>query len=181
MINIFAATGHIHYAKSARLYLQNMLELSTKYPWAYANFSEHRYHTVRHSDRYWAGLWTDLIIEQVLIRSLKSREGLTRGRGVTESVRILLTNSMHRCARVHNAMSNLTGMQHKSSEQHVQMGSSHVKRHHKDLVKLIQWFNEHNPLDMNQPSLSHCSLVSLRQLMTILTATMPKRLKTHYK
>ena len=32
MINIFAATGHIHYAKSARLYLQNMLELRTKYP-----------------------------------------------------------------------------------------------------------------------------------------------------
>ena len=25
--------GHIHYAKSARLYLQQMLELDTKFPW----------------------------------------------------------------------------------------------------------------------------------------------------
>ena len=97
------------------------------------------------------------------MRSLKSRGGLTRGRGVTESVRILWTNSMHRCASVHNAMSNLTGMQHKSSEQHVEMGSSRVKRDHKDLVKLIQWFDEHNPLDMNQPS--------LRSLVTGITAT----------
>ena len=55
------------------------------------------------------------------MRSLKSRGGLTRGRGVTESVRILWTNSMHRCASVHNAMSNLTGMQQKSSEQHVEL------------------------------------------------------------
>lgn len=51
------------------------------------------------------------------MRSLKSRGGLTRGRGVTESTRILWTNSMHRCAGVHNAMSNLTGMKHASSEQ----------------------------------------------------------------
>ena len=27
MLNVFAATGHVHYAKSARLYLQMMLEL----------------------------------------------------------------------------------------------------------------------------------------------------------
>ena len=72
MINLCAATGHIHYAKCARLYLQNMLELLTKYPWVHMHFSN-GFHTVRHGDRYWAGLWTDMVIEQVLMRSLKSR------------------------------------------------------------------------------------------------------------
>ena len=110
MINLVAATGHIHYAKRAKVYVQKILELSTDYPWLYTKFATNGYHTVRRSNRFWAGLWTDLIIEQVLMRTIKSRGGLTRGRGVTESVRVMWVNSMHRCASVHNAMSNLTGM-----------------------------------------------------------------------
>ena len=69
------------------IYIQHMLELDIQYPWVYAKNFEHGYHIVRRSDRFWAGLWTDLIIEQVMMSSLKSRGGLTRGRGVTESVR----------------------------------------------------------------------------------------------
>ncbi len=42
------------------------------------------YHVIRRSDRYWAGLSTDLVIEQVLMRSIKTVGGLTRGRGMTE-------------------------------------------------------------------------------------------------
>lgn len=86
MLNLFAATGHINYAKSARLYLQQMQQLPTEHPWLYHCFSEQGFHTVRRSSRYWAELWTDLIIEQVMMRSIKSRGGLTRGRGVTENV-----------------------------------------------------------------------------------------------
>ena len=84
MLNMFAATGHMHYVKSARLYLQQMMELETDYPWVYKNFTENGYHTIRRSNKFWAGLWSDLIIEQVMMRSLKSRGGITRGRGVTE-------------------------------------------------------------------------------------------------
>ena len=46
-------------------------------PWVYSNFAEHGYHTARRSDKYWAVLWSDLIIEQCLMRSLQSR--VTRG------------------------------------------------------------------------------------------------------
>ena len=56
MIDLFAATGHLNYSRCARLYLQQMLELETTYPWVYKNFSEHGYHTVRRRDRFWAGL-----------------------------------------------------------------------------------------------------------------------------
>ena len=38
--NLFAATGHNNYAKSARLYLQMMYELPTKHPWLYKKFME---------------------------------------------------------------------------------------------------------------------------------------------
>ena len=120
------------------------------------------YHTVRRSDRFWAGLWTDLIIEQVLMRSLKNRGGLTRGRGVSESTRVLWTNSMHRCASVHNAMSVLTGLQHRTSLQHVELGQSRIKRDNDDLCKILDWLDLHDPFDTSQSS--------LRCLVTGLTA-----------
>ena len=38
ILNLFAATGHINYAKSAKLYLQKMADLETEYPWLYQQF-----------------------------------------------------------------------------------------------------------------------------------------------
>ena len=46
-------------------------------------------HVVRRSNRLRAGLSTDLVIEQVLMRSLKASGGLTRGRGMTERQRVI--------------------------------------------------------------------------------------------
>ena len=115
MINLFAATGHINYAKSSRLYLQLMLQLPTDHLWLYSCFIEQGFHVVRRSSRYWAGLWTDLIIEQVMMRSIKSRGGLTRGRGMTETVRLQWIYSMHKCAGIHNAMTAMTNSEHRTS------------------------------------------------------------------
>ena len=68
MINLFAATGHVHNAKCSKLYLQQIIKLETQYPWVYCMFNDNGYHTVRRSDKFWARLWTDLIIEQVMTR-----------------------------------------------------------------------------------------------------------------
>ena len=38
MLNLFAASGHDHYAKCARLYLQMMMELPQTHPWLYEKF-----------------------------------------------------------------------------------------------------------------------------------------------
>ena len=43
------------------------------------------------------------------MRSLKSRGGRARGRGVTESVRVFWANTAHTCGAIHEAMTNLTG------------------------------------------------------------------------
>ena len=157
MINLFAATAHINYAKSSRLHLQTMLDLSATHPWVYENFAAKGFHTVRRSDRFWAGLWTDLIIEQVMMRAIKSRGGLTRGRGVSENVRVMWINSMHRCASVHSAMCSLTGLQHKTSEQHIELGVSRVRRDNDDLRKLQNWLRIHNPFDKNETALKSIS------------------------
>lgn len=56
MMNLFAATGLINYAKSSRLYLQLMQELPTNFSIALSSFMAEGFHTVRRSSRHWAGL-----------------------------------------------------------------------------------------------------------------------------
>ena len=55
MINLFAATGHINYAKSARIYLQLMLELPTTHSWLNEQFTDGML-VIRKSNRFWAVL-----------------------------------------------------------------------------------------------------------------------------
>ena len=71
------------------------------------------------------------------MRGLKIRGGLTRGRGVSKSVRLLWVKTVHRCASIHNAMSNLTKVLHKTSEQHTELRQSRIKRDNDDLTKII--------------------------------------------
>ena len=132
-----ATTGHVYYAKSAPLYLQQMMELETDYPWDYHNLIESDYRTIRHTNKFWVSLWSDLIIEQVMMRSLKSRGGITRRRRVTEVIRLLWTNTAHRCGAVHKAMTNLTGMKHKTSKQHLEISQSRKTRDNTDLETFI--------------------------------------------
>ena len=80
MINLFAATGHINYTKSARLYLQQKQQLPNDCPWLYQRFIEHGFHAVQRSSRCWAGLWMGLAIEKLLKGSIKSCGRLKRGR-----------------------------------------------------------------------------------------------------
>ena len=47
------------------------------------------HHVIRRNDRFWADLSTDLIIDQVLMRNLKTTDGLTRKIGIKESPRLV--------------------------------------------------------------------------------------------
>ena len=69
MLPFFAASGHNHYLKSSYMYLQEMNDLETTHPDVYFHFCN-GLHVVRRSDRHWAGLSTDLVIEQCLMQNL---------------------------------------------------------------------------------------------------------------
>ena len=70
LLPYFAASGHNLYFKSAHVYLQMMCQLRNNNPRGYEAFKK-GYHVIRRSDRYCAGLSTDLVIKQVLMRSVK--------------------------------------------------------------------------------------------------------------
>ena len=84
----YAASVHNVYATLAYLYLQMMLELANSHPEVHRQLLEGM-HVIGRSDCYWAGLSSDFIIEQVLMRSIKTTGGLRQGRGMMETKRLV--------------------------------------------------------------------------------------------
>ena len=93
-----------------------MKELSDINPNVYDIFTS-GHHIVRRSDAYWAGVSTDLAIEQELMSSLKLTGGLTRGRGTTDIQRVKWLLSMSACTKMNCAMHSLMNISFETSEQ----------------------------------------------------------------
>jgi hypothetical protein len=123
MLPYFAASGHRQYAKSAYVYYQMMMALPETNPDVHEKFLK-GFHVVRRSDRYWAGLFTDLTIEQVLMRSVKTHGGLTRGKGFSETERLVWVLAMPACANINNAMQSFSGVSYETSDQHKEMSKA---------------------------------------------------------
>ena len=155
MLNLFAATGHNNYAKTCRLYLQSVNKFEKQHPEVINQFIE-GHHTVKRAERKWAGLFTDLSIEQVLMKSLKGRSGVV-GKGITENVFNVWTKTMHRCAEVADAVSSLVSTSSNPATHHKDLYSARVKRDYEDFVKIQCWFQSHNPFDIEEKL---CSLDS---------------------
>jgi len=148
MLNVFAATGHNNYYKSCRLYLQLMLNLPNSHPQLHEMFASGGLHSVRRTEgRYWGGLSMDLIIEQCLMKSIKGQGGLTRGRGMSETVRAVWVATMHQEAAVHLALSTVTGLHHRD-QQHVDLGHSRAARDCSDTQQLLDWLDSNDPFHM---------------------------------
>ena len=148
MLPYFAASGHSLYATSAYVYLQIMLILPETHPDAHRKFME-GYHVVRRSDMFWAGLSTDLIIEQVLMRSIKTHGGLTRGKGMTENQRLVWVLSMPVCASINETMQKFTGVSYETSDQHKDVSAARQARDVSNTVDLIDYLNERDPFIQN--------------------------------
>ena len=108
MLNLFAATGHNNYAKSTRLYLQSIAELEKNQPEVYKEFLKGN-HTLRRALKSWTGIWTNLSIEQILMKSLKGRAGVV-AKGITENVMHVWTKTMHWCAEITETMDSIVSI-----------------------------------------------------------------------
>ena len=138
MLPYLAAAGHNNYVKFIHVYLEKMCSLCDDHP----NIQEYfdaGFHCVRRSDRFWAGLSTDLVIEQVLMRSIKTSGGLTRGRGMAEQQHLTWLLSMPACAQVNQAMQELTAISFNSGEQNKDMSKSRQERDMKDTFSIYTY------------------------------------------
>ena len=151
MLPYLAAAGHNLYTKSIYVYLQRLAQLSIQHPDVHHQF-QNGYHVVRRSDQYWAGLSTDLLIEQVLMRSVKTTGGLTRGRGMSESQRSTWLLSTPICAEVNMALQDYTSVQYGTSDQHKEQRAARQARDTDDTHKLICYLSSKDPFG-NDPTL----------------------------
>ena len=93
-----AAAGHNNYTKSLALFIPEIIDLKRTHPDVYEAFANKGLFQVRRTDGVWSGIFTDLVIEQVLMAGLTTSRGLTRGRGFDESTRLLFLLSRPICA-----------------------------------------------------------------------------------
>ena len=96
MLPYLSASGHNSYTK-----------LEETEPAVYMKFPEGQF-VLRHGDSYWSGIFSDLCIEQVLMGSIKSADGLTRGRGFEELTSLMWLLSVPACGEVHKALKEVT-------------------------------------------------------------------------
>ena len=57
---------------------------------------------------------------------------------------------MYKYAEIHEAMTTMTDMKTKASEQHINLGRSRHKRDFQDLLKIQEWFDEHKAFGVNK-------------------------------
>ena len=145
MLPFFAAAGHNLYLRSVYLYLQCMQNLHVSNPEVYASF-KHGQHVIRRTDRFWAGLSPDLVIEQVLMRSVKTTGGMTRGKGLSDSRRSQWFLSLPACVEINNAMQSIWGREFHTSPQHKEAGKSRSERDYKDTCTFFIFCRRTKPI-----------------------------------
>ena len=91
---------------------------------------------------------SDLVAAEAQMNYIGSCGGLTTGR-------LQWIYNMHKCAGIHNAihMTAITNSEHRTSKQHInlQLGTSRSNRDFRDLNKIQEWFNQHEPFNLNEP------------------------------
>lgn len=153
MLPYFHASGHFAYAKCAHLYLQDMLQLSKTMPQEeFDKFTSEGFFTIRRTSKFWSGTWTDMLIEQFLMKNMKLQGGLTHGRGVGEGVLTRWTMGVTSVLHVSEQIETFCGVSLNSSVQHVEFKDSRIKRDNKDSEKMFEWLQQHLPFPHN-PSL----------------------------
>ena len=157
MLPYLAASGHHNYTKSLVLYLQKMEKLPHTHPEVYRKFIDGLF-VLRRTENYWARIYTDLYLEQVLMKNVKAVGGLTRGRGFEESTSLMWLLSTPACGEVNRAMREVTGIEdmHKT-EIHKDRSAARMKRDTKDVQIILNYFLERKPFASDSQELRSLS------------------------
>ena len=146
MIPILHAGGHIAYAKSSRLYLDQMKKLGERMEKEdFEKYTSSGYWTIRRSNRFWSGNFTDQTIEQVLMRMLKSRGGLAHGRGVTLSTQSKMVHIFPQTVPICESLEIFSGVQSSSSDQHKDLRPSSTARDGQHYQRFKNFLSQHSP------------------------------------
>ena len=142
MLSFFAAAGHNNYAKCCRLYLQDCNDLC---PCLVQAMEDGQFTIRRNPHLLWSGTWSDMTIEQCLMRAGKTQGGLIN---IThkEAAKTKWLLTAHVIAQYTEAIRSLTETFTGTwSEQHREVHPGHIKNDLKDLKTFQTFLESHNP------------------------------------
>ena len=91
---------------------------------------------IRRTNQFWTGLSCDLVVEQTLMRSLKSTGVLTRGGKMTKEQGTLWTMSVPITSEINVAMQDFNDLTYATSEHHKEAAGARIERDASDLSKI---------------------------------------------
>ena len=140
MIPVLHSGGHIAYAKSTRLYLDQMKDVpKIMAKDQYEKNTACGYWTIRRSHRFWYGGFTDQTIEQVLMRMFKVRGGLAHGRGITTSTQAKVVHSLPQTIPVCDSLESFCGEHSQTSDQHSDLWATSTTRDGRHIVTFCNY------------------------------------------
>ena len=125
MLPSFAASGHGQYSKAARLTLEHVLKFG---PQVKLFFYHTGLHMVKYSYSTWGGTWTDITIQQTLMRFAKFNGGLSGGRLRNESAQKLWLPTLNHCSLIHKTLNTRTNLQKSTSYEHKDLQPARIKK-----------------------------------------------------
>ncbi len=129
-----------------------MVNLEYSHPDVHSTFVKGLF-PVRRSYVVWSGVFTDLYIEQVLMTSIKSSASLTRGRGFSETTRLLFLLSRPVCAEVSQSIFDIAGFPTNTEDGHRDLKPSRILRDMDDARKLLTVLVEREPFHTSSDKL----------------------------
>ena len=158
IIPLFHAVGHLAYAKCTRLYLQ---QLSNCKSWMsnvdYVRFFDEGEAVIRRVEAEWRENETDKVIEQDLMRLIKSKGGLTRGRGISDSTMHRFTNALPMTVPMCNTLEKYCNVHNHSSEQHKDLRHVSKVSQYQHIKCFVEWIDLHSPFPQESQALSNIS------------------------
>ena len=114
-------------------------------PEDFHKFTTQDYFTIRRSDKFRSSIWSDMTIEQTLMKSMKCCGGLTHGRGITDSVLSRWILGMVHLLDICEQVDKNTDITSATTKQHVDLRPTRTTRDNQDIEKLTLWLTAHPP------------------------------------
>ncbi|GBP42632.1 hypothetical protein EVAR_87183_1 [Eumeta japonica] len=130
------------------------------------------------TEKAWAGIWTDMTIEQMLMRTIHTgAQGLSHGRTMTSSLMTRFLEGMPYAIEIMNQLEDYVNIRWESSDQHVDVTPARQKRDASDRQAFKAWFQTHNPFTQS-PKLQSLSTGLVGDENTDCHRAIPKGLAT---
>ena len=123
----------------------------------YVRFFDEGKAVIRRVEAEWGENETDKVIEQDLMRLIKSKGGLTRGRGISDSTMHRFTNALPMTVPMRSTLEKYCNVHSHSSEQYKDLRQVSKVSQYQHIKCFVEWLDLHSPFPQESQALTNIS------------------------